>query len=140
MISRLNSRKAAVIRLLLVCFLASIAILILVIVAKRPLAATLPNHGAIQSAQGTRRYQDLLRSRDQAQRAVPRKIDTEVYYSLEVKKNLVSLRYLVPGKGEILVTAADEATFLKPYQDALDAAEKAIADFLVASANHFSKE
>jgi hypothetical protein len=140
MISRLNSRKAAVIRLSLVCFLASIAILILVIVAKRPLAATLPNDGAIQSAQGTRRYQDLLRSRDQAQRGVPRKIGTEVYYSPEVKKNVVTLRFLVPGKGEVLVTAADQATFLKPYQDALDAAEKAIVDFLVASANHSSKE
>lgn len=140
MISRLNSRKAAVIRLSLVCFLAGIAILILVIVAKRPLAATLPNHGTMQSAQGSRRYQDLSRSRDQAQRAVPRKIGTEVYYSPEVKKNVVTLRFLVPGKGEVLVTAADQATFLKPYQDALDAAEKAIADFLVASANHFSKE
>ena len=140
MISRLNSRKAAVIRLLLVCFLASIAILILVTVAKRPLAAPLPNYGAIQSAQGTRLYQDLLRSRDQAQRAVPRKIGTEVYYSPEVKKNVVTLRFLAPGKGEVLVTAADQATFLKPYQDALDAAEKAIADFLVASANHSSKE
>jgi hypothetical protein len=140
MISRLNSRKAPVIRLLLVCFLASIAILILVIVAKRPLAATLPNYRAVQSAQGTRLYQDLLRSRDQAQRAVPRKIGTEVYYSPEVKKNVVTLRYLVLSKGEILVTAADEATFLKPYQDALDTAEKAIADFLVASANHASKE
>jgi hypothetical protein len=140
MISRLNSRKAAVIRLSLVCFLAGIAILILVIVAKRPLAATLPNYGTIQSAQGSRRYQDLSRSRDQAQRAVPRKIGTEVYYSPEVKKNVVTLRFLVPGKGEVLVTAADQATFLKPYQDALDAAEKAIADFLVASANHSSKE
>jgi hypothetical protein len=57
-----------------------------------------------------------------------------------VKKNVVTLRYLVLSKGEILVTAADEATFLKPYQDALDAAEKTIADFLVASANHSSKE
>jgi hypothetical protein len=140
MISRLNSRKAAVIRLSLVCLLASIAILILVIVAKRPLAAILPNYGTIQSEQGSRRYQDLSRSRDQAQRAVPRKIGTEVYYSPEVKKNVVTLRFLVPGKGEVLVTAADQATFLKPYQDALDAAEKAIADFLVASANHSSKE
>jgi hypothetical protein len=139
MISRLNSRKA-VIRLSLVCFLASIAILILVIVAKRPLAATLPNYGAIQSSQGTGRYRDLLRSRDQVQREVPLKIGTEVYYSPEAKKNVVTLRYLVPGKGEVLVTAADQATFLKPYQDALDAAEKAIVDFLVASANHSSKE
>lgn len=140
MISRLNSRKAAVIRLSLVCFLASIAILILVIVAKRPLAATLPNYGTIQSPQGARRYQDLLRSRDEAQRAMPRKVGTEVYYSPEVKKNVVTLRYLVPDKGEVLVTAADQAPFLKPYQDALDGAEKAIADFLVASANHPSKE
>lgn len=140
MISPLNSRKTAVIRLSLVCFLASTAILILVIVAKHPLAATLPNYGTIQSAQGSRRYQGLLRSRDQAQKAVPRKIGTEVYYSPEVNKNVVTLRYLVPGKGEVLVTAADQASFLKPYQDALDAAEKAIADFLVASANHPSKE
>jgi len=140
MITRLNSRKAAVVRLSLVCFLASIAILILVIVAKRPLAATLPNYGAIHSAQGTRRYQDLLRSRDQAQRALPRKIGTEVYYSPEVKKNVVTLRYFVPGKGEVLVTAADQASLLKPYQDAFEEAEKAIADFLLASVNHSSKE
>jgi hypothetical protein len=140
MITQLNSRKATAIRLLMICLLTSTSITILVVMAKRPLAATLPNHTAVQSTQGARRYQDLLYSRDQALRAVPRRISSEVYYSPALKKNVVTLRYLVPGKGEILVSAADEAAFLKLYQDALNAAEQAIADFQRASANHPSKE
>jgi hypothetical protein len=141
MVSQLNSRKTTLIRLSLMCLLASAAVLIVVTIAKRPLAASLPTHGAAQSAQVAARYQDLLRSRDQARRAVPQKISQEVYYSPEVKKNVVTVRYLVPSKGEILVATTDEAVFLKPYQDALDAAEKAIADFQGAEANaNSSKE
>jgi len=141
MIRQLNSRMPTLVRLSLMCLLASAAVLIAVTIAKRPLAATLPNHGASQNAQGVARYQDLLRSRDQAQRAVPQKIDQEVYFSPEVKKNVVTIRYLVPGKGEILVAAAEEALFLKPYRDSVEAAEKAIADFRGAYAStHSSKE
>jgi hypothetical protein len=139
MISRLNSRKA-VIHLSLI-FLLSSTVLIVVTIAKGPLAASLTDHGAIQSAQAARRYRDLLRSRDQALRAMPRKTGREVSYSPELKKNVMMIRYLAPAKGEILLTAANEAAFLKPYQDALDAAGKAIADFQVAQANsNYSKE
>jgi hypothetical protein len=140
MIRRLNNRMPILVRLSLI-LLASAVVLIAVTIAKRPLAATLPNHGAGQNAQGLARYQDLLRSRDQAQRAVPQKIDQEVYFNPEVNKNVVTARYLVPGKGEILVAKAEEVLFLKPYRDALEAAEKAIADFRSAYANtNSSKE
>jgi hypothetical protein len=116
------------------CLLAS-TVLIVVTIAKRPLAAILPDHGAVPSEQAANRYQDLLRSRDEAQRAMPRKTGSEVSYNPEVKKNVVTFRYLVPSKGAILVPATNEAAFLKPYQDALDAAVKAIVDLQTAPAN-----
>ncbi len=108
-----KSRKAGTIWVSL-AFLTGLLLILAAISAEHRRSHDVPRPGP--------RNQDLLKKRERAQKAMPRKTGSEVSYDPQLRRNISKVRFIVPGRGEMLVPAPDEAAFLKPYQDAVDAA------------------